>query len=115
MIHIMDLIGVAVFAVTGALVAGRKKMDLFGVIVIANVTALGGGTIRDVTLGTHPVFWVVDPTYVVVAVIASLVTFISAHFASPPLNFLLIADAFGLAIFTIIGSQNALEAGISNL
>jgi len=107
MLHLFDLVGVAVFAVTGAIAAGQKKMDMFGVVVVATVTALGGGTVRDLVIGTSPVFWVSDPAYVVISILAGLGTFIYVYFGEPPLTVLLIADAFGLAIFTVIGCQKS--------
>jgi uncharacterized membrane protein YeiH len=113
MIYLLDLFGVAVFAVTGSLAAGRKRLDLFGVVVIALATALGGGSLRDVILGAHPVFWIADPTYVLVAVAASVTTFALARFRRPQSGILLVADAFGLAIFTVIGSQKAASLGVS--
>ena len=115
MIYILDLFGVAVFAITGGLISGRKKMDVFGIVVVALVTALGGGTIRDVILGTTPVFWIADPTYVVVAVAAALFIFAFARFSELWPEALLVADAFGLAVFTIIGAQRAFEAKASPL
>ena len=65
-LYFIDLIGVAVFAVSGALAAGRKRLDLLGVVVVAMVTAIGGGTTRDLLLDRHPVFWIEDPTYLAV-------------------------------------------------
>jgi len=62
-IHLLDLLGTAVFAVTGALAAGRKRMDIFGVVVLGCVTALGGGTLRDVILGSQPIFWISETNY----------------------------------------------------
>jgi uncharacterized membrane protein YeiH len=115
MIYILDLLGVAVFAVTGAIIAGRKKMDVFGIMVVASVTALGGGTVRDLVIGARPVFWVDDPLYVVIAITAGIGTFVYVHFAKPPAKTLLIADAFGLAIFTVIGCQKAFQADASSL
>jgi uncharacterized membrane protein YeiH len=111
MIHLLDLFGTAVFAATGALAAGRKHMDVFGVVVVALVTALGGGTARDIVLGVGPVFWVQDAAYVVVAVCAALSTFVLARFARLPERALVVADAFGLAVFTAIGAQKAFAAG----
>ncbi|MDD3604534.1 MAG: TRIC cation channel family protein, partial [Kiritimatiellae bacterium] len=70
-IHALDVIGTAVFAVTGALAAGRKRMDVFGVVVLGCVTALGGGTMRDLILGIRPVFWITETPYLAVAVLAS--------------------------------------------
>jgi uncharacterized membrane protein YeiH len=112
---ILDFFGVAVFAVSGSLAAGRKQMDLFGVVVLASVTALGGGTIRDMVMSGGPVFWVVNPTYLVVAMIAAVVTFFSIRFFKLPNSLLLIADAIGLAVFTVLGTKVALASGTSGL
>ncbi|MDH3328147.1 MAG: trimeric intracellular cation channel family protein [Desulfobulbaceae bacterium] len=107
-IHLLDLFGVAVFAVSGALAAGRKRMDIFGVVVLGLVTALGGGTLRDTLLDSGPVFWINHPVYLLVAVVFSLLTFFAVWiFTSHKLG-LLISDAFGLAIFTAIGTATAL-------
>ncbi|MGL5410775.1 MAG: trimeric intracellular cation channel family protein, partial [Shewanella sp.] len=65
-IYIFDLCGTAVFALSGALAAGRHRMDPFGVIVLASVTAIGGGSIRDALIGATPVFWIQDPNYIIV-------------------------------------------------
>jgi uncharacterized membrane protein YeiH len=110
MLYALQLLGVAVFATTGALAAGRKRMDVFGVLVIAIVTAIGGGTIRDVLLDRHPVFWIEDPLYLVASVIAAALTLAYARMRRPPLNALAIADALGLALFTITGAQIAQRA-----
>ncbi len=115
MIYLLDLFGVAVFAVTGSLAAGKKRLDLFGVVVVALATALGGGTFRDVTLGAQPIFWISDPAYILVAVSASVMTFASARFREPPKGMLQVADAFGLAIFTVIGAQKALNLEVSSI
>nr|WP_288356179.1 trimeric intracellular cation channel family protein [uncultured Pseudomonas sp.] len=108
--YFADLFGVAVFAITGALMAGRKSMDLFGVLVIAIITALGGGTLRDVILGNHPVSWIRNDTYILVATLAGLGTVIWVRMTRPiHEKGLLIADAFGLAVFTVIGTEVALQ------
>jgi uncharacterized membrane protein YeiH len=104
-------VGVAVCAISGVLSGQGKKVDLFGVIVLALVTAVGGGTIRDVVLGTSPVFWVRDSSYLVTGTIAAMITFVLARFWDMPSSFLLIADAFGLAFFTILGVEKSLQAG----
>ncbi len=105
-----DLFGVAVFAITGALMAGRKSMDLFGVLVIAIVTALGGGTLRDVILDNHPVSWIRNDTYILVASIAAIGTVLWVRMTQPiHERGLLIADAFGLAVFTVIGCEVSLQ------
>jgi len=109
MMFFLDLFGVTVFAITGSIAAGRKRMDLLGVIVLAVVTALGGGTFRDLVLGTMPVFWVTAPTYVLVASVTALFVFFIVRFYSLPYKVLSVADAVGLSIFTVIGTQKAID------
>lgn len=111
MIYWLDLLGTAVFAVSGALAAGRKNLDLFGVLVLAGVTAVGGGTVRDVTLGATPVFWIADPLYLWVAAAAGLVTVYLARHEFLPQRYLPIADAVGLATFCVIGAEKAMGHG----
>lgn len=100
------MVGAAVFAASGALAAGRKGFDLVGVGVIAVVTATGGGTLRD-TLLNRPVFWISDPTYLWVTLGAAAMTVVYVRFFRPPRATLVIADAIGLAFFTISGAQLA--------
>ncbi|GAB5494106.1 MAG: trimeric intracellular cation channel family protein [Phototrophicaceae bacterium] len=113
MLYILDLFGVIVFAITGSLVARRKQLDVFGVAVIAFVTAVGGGTLRDIILDITPVFWVNDPMYVIFSLIGVVLTVILIRFNLLPHQPLLIADAFGLAVFTVIGTQVALDAEVN--
>jgi uncharacterized membrane protein YeiH len=112
-VYLLDLLGVAVFAISGALSAGRKGLDLFGVLIVAVVTAIGGGTIRDLLLDRHPIFWIADPTYLVVIGVAALLTTVYVRLRPPPGNSLLVADALGLALFTIAGAHIAESAGLS--
>jgi uncharacterized membrane protein YeiH len=112
-LYLLDLLGVAVFSVSGAIAAGRKRFDLLGIAVIATVTAIGGGTIRDVLLNRHPVFWIKDPTYLLVILAAAALTILYTRFRELPRPALLIADSFGLALFTIIGAQVAEERNLS--
>jgi uncharacterized membrane protein YeiH len=105
-VELLDFVGVAVFAMSGALAAGRKGFDLLGVVVIATVTAIGGGTVRDVLLDRQ-VFWIVQPIYLYVILFAALSTIVYTRRFSPPERLLAIADAFGLALFTISGAQIA--------
>lgn len=110
LLYLADLFGVAVFAITGALMAGRKSMDLFGVLVIAVITALGGGTLRDLILDNHPVSWIRNDTYILVASLAAVGTVLWVRLTRPiHERGLLIADAFGLAVFTVIGTEVALQ------
>jgi uncharacterized membrane protein YeiH len=113
--HVLDLLGVAVFAVSGVLAAGRKKLDWLGVTVVAVVTAIGGGTLRDVLLDRHPIFWIADPTYLVVCLVAIGFTLMYARLRIPAFRALFVADALGLAFFTISGVQIAQQAGLSGL
>lgn len=115
MLYVLQVLGVAVFAASGALAAGRKRMDLLGVVVIAIVTAIGGGTIRDVLLDRHPVFWIRDPTYLVACIVAALLTLLYARSRRPPENSLAIADALGLGFFTIGGVQVAEQFAVGGL
>lgn len=99
--------GVAVAAVSGALVAKKKDMDIFGIGVIAFVTALGGGTLRDLLLFRAPIFWFTHQSYLITIAIATIVTLVYTSRHSAPTKVLLIIDAFGLAFFTIAGSKIA--------
>ena len=109
-LYILTLLGVAVFACSGALAAGRRDFDLIGVAALAMVTATGGGTIRDVLLDRHPIFWIADPMNVVVCLVAAAVTWVWVRYFTPPDRALQWADALGLAFFTITGAQIAEEA-----
>jgi uncharacterized membrane protein YeiH len=113
-LHLMDLVGVFAFAVSGALTAGRRGMDVFGVLVVAAVTAIGGGTVRDVLLD-RPVFWLTDTTYLYAIAAAAVCTLVYVRFRSPPRGALLVADAFGLAVFAVLGVRAGLGAGVSPL
>jgi uncharacterized membrane protein YeiH len=112
MLYVLQLLGVAVFAASGAIAAGRKKMDLLGIAVIALVTAVGGGTIRDVVLDRE-VFWIRRPEYVAVCLAAAAAIVIYTRFKRPPENTLNVADALGLALFTIGGAQIARESDVN--
>ncbi len=106
-LYVLSLIGVAVFAISGALAAGRKQLDLFGVLVIATVTAIGGGTVRDLLLDRTPIFWIADPNQLIVIAVSALLTVVYVRWRKPPGPSLLVADAFGLALFAISGAQVA--------
>lgn len=107
MLYALDLIGIALFAITGALAAGQRRMDIFGVLVLATVTAIGGGTIRDLLLQQPKIFWVEDPTYLIVIAMAAIATVLIKPLHLKPRRFLLIADALGLAFFTVLGAAKA--------
>lgn len=115
LLYALDLLGVAVFAASGALAAGRKSFDLLGVLVIAAVTAIGGGTLRDLLLDRTPVFWIADPTYLWVITGAALLTVAWARRRRPPTDALAVADALGLAFFAVSGAQVAEAAGVPGI
>lgn len=104
-----DLVGVAFFAIAGALAAGRKHMDIFGVVVVGCVTAIGGGTLRDLLLGVDPVFWIAAPHYVWITAAAAVCTFFLAKRLRPAAKVMMYADAAGLALFTLIGYQKGYD------
>lgn len=108
LLYWVGLIAVAVNALTGVLDSGRKQMDLIGALLVGVATALGGGTIRDLLLDRN-VFWVVDQTYLIVALGAGLLTFFAVRNRPLPPRLFLIPDAIGLALFTIVGTQIALQ------
>lgn len=110
-LYAMDLFGTAVFAVSGGLMAARKRYDVFGFLVVAMAPAIGGGTVRDVALGALPVFWVADGNYLLATAAAALATFFFARFFVRYASALLVADAFGLALFAVVGAQKALATG----
>jgi uncharacterized membrane protein YeiH len=114
-LYALDLMGVVVFAISGALAAGRRQFDLLGVVVLAAATAVGGGTIRDLLLDRHPIFWLADSRYLVVIIGSALATVAYARWARVPSGALDVADAFGLALFAVTGTRIAEAAGMPAL
>lgn len=114
-IYALDLTGVAVFAASGALAAMTANFDLLGILVLAAVTAIGGGTIRDLLLGRHPIFWIKDTAPLFVIIGAAALTVAWAQLLPVPRQTLLVADAFGLAVFAITGARIAESKGCSPL
>lgn len=107
------ILGICVEAMTGAIAAGRKQMDFFGVILIAAITALGGGTVRDVLLNTHPTIWVTNPEYLLYTSAFAVITIIMARSLSRLRTAFLVLDALGLAVFVILGTEKVLNLGMS--
>ena len=111
-VSVLDALAVGVFAMTGALVASRKEMDIFGFALLGTVTGVGGGTVRDVLLGKLPVFWVANPTYAAIALAVSAITFVLAHIPESRYRLLLWLDAIGLSLVCVIGADKGLAAGV---
>ena len=116
MLAILDILGTAVFAISGVLLAGKLRMDPFGVLVLGVMTAIGGGTIRDMALNNGPVFWVRDPTDLVVAMVTCFVTIMVVRQPRHlPAWILPVLDAIGLAVFVGIGVNKAFAGGTGPL
>ncbi len=108
---VLDLIGVAVFAISGALEAARRQMDPIGFIIIGTATGIGGGTLRDLVLGVRPVFWVQDQMFLVTCVVASVSVFWWAKALRSRFTLLVWMDAIGMAMFAVAGTQKAVGLG----
>ena len=113
MIYYLGLIGIAAFSVTGVIAAGKKGMDILSIVLLGVVTALGGGTLRDVIIDTSPVFWTADLMYLWVSISASIVTFFFVRYVNHVLKLLLFVDAFGLSLFTVLATEKTLILGFS--
>lgn len=107
-IYGFDLLGVMVFAISGALAAAERRLDILGFILFGTITGIGGGTARDLLLNTDVVFWVGDPAYLWVCIGASLATWFLARRFQTLATVLLWADAMGLALFSVLGTMKAL-------
>jgi len=118
-VYILDMVGIIACAISGVLVASRLRMDPFGMLVLAGVTAIGGGTLRDMFMGATPVFWIRDNNYIYVILLTATLVVLWLHNKGTMRRFstylLPLVDALGLAAFTIIGTEKALSFGISPL
>jgi len=112
LIYILDLIGTFVFAVSGIMVAVKNKFDLIGAAIIGLVTAVGGGTLRDLLIGQTPVAWMKDPYYLLVILAALIVCFFFFKYVKKLKKGFFIFDTIGIALFTILGLQKTLEVGL---
>lgn len=112
LLQLLDYVGIAVFAATGALAASRKQLDIVAFVFFATVTAVGGGTLRDVLLDV-PVFWVRSPAYLVVPLAVAVLVYFTAHLVESRYRVLLWADAVGLAAYTVVGAAKTLAVNAS--
>jgi len=114
-LFMFDLIGCGIFAISGAIMASQRKMDGVGVLVLAAVTAIGGGTLRDLLLGL-PVFWLHETSYIYAITVSSLLAILWINSSKKlPAKALEFADALGLALFVVMGTAKALNAGVPPL
>ncbi|NNU26828.1 TRIC cation channel family protein [Isoptericola sediminis] len=117
--RVLEYLGTVAFAISGAFAAGRKRMDLVGVVVLGSAVAIGGGTLRDLLIGRTPVFWVTEPTFLLVGVVASLLVVPLARTRTLDLlrrlQIIEISDAAGMALFVVIGTNVALSAGANEV
>ena len=104
---LLDYVGVGLFAATGALAASRKQLDIMGFMFLAAVTGTGGGTVRDLILDV-PVFWVVQPIYLIVCALTSIVVYFTAHLLESRYRWLLWLDAVALAAYCVLGASKGL-------
>ncbi len=111
LIGFLDYASVIVFAITGALVASRAQLDLVGFAFIACLTAVGGGTLRDLLLDRNPIFWIAEPSYLGAAATAALITFFTAHLLESRLRAIIWLDSFALAVAVAAGAGVAMSLG----
>ncbi len=111
-LYYLDIIGTFVFAISGVLTAASKKFDVFGALIIAFVTAVGGGTLRDILLGEFPVVWIRETNYLYIILIAFVASLLFRKYIMKLRKTLFLFDTIGIGVFTILGLQKALEVGV---
>ncbi|UWX53986.1 trimeric intracellular cation channel family protein [Maribacter litopenaei] len=109
---LIDILGTIAFAISGVLVAMDKRLDVFGVFIIAFVTAVGGGTLRDVLIGNTPVGWMTQPNYTVIIIITVILSILFAGRLKHFRKSLFLFDTIGIGLYTMIGIQKGLDAGL---
>lgn len=112
MFYIIDILGTIAFAISGVLVAMNKKMDLFGILIIAFVTAVGGGTLRDILIGQTPVGWMKDMTFTYVILGSAVFAVIVRNKINYLRTSLFLFDTIGIGLYTVIGVEKGLSADL---
>ncbi|MFD9815716.1 trimeric intracellular cation channel family protein [Streptomyces sp. NPDC059080] len=115
MLHVLYLFGVAAFAASGVLAAYRANMDPFGGLVLAFAASISGGTLRDLILNRYPLYWTHDWVLLTLIICVGVATMVYLRFWSLPRKSLLVVDAVGLAVVTVIGARAAIDAGATPL
>lgn len=113
LIYAIDLMGTFVFAISGVLTATKQKFDIFGAAVIAFVTAVGGGTLRDILIGSQPVGWMLDTNYILLISMAVPASFFFRKYIQKLRRTMFLFDAIGIGLFTILGLEKTLNMGVS--
>ncbi|WP_234365898.1 trimeric intracellular cation channel family protein [Streptomyces albireticuli] len=113
MLHVLYLVGIAAFAASGVLAAHRARLDPFGGLVLAFAASISGGTLRDLVLDRHPLYWTHDWVLLTVIAVTAVVTMVYLRFRDLPHRALMTVDALGLAVVTVIGARAALDAGVT--
>lgn len=108
----IDILGTVAFAISGVLVAMEKRLDMFGVLIIAFVTAIGGGTLRDLLIGNTPVGWMQDLTYVVTILVSVVFAIVFVNKLKYLRKSLFLFDTLGIGLYTMVGVEKGLEAGL---
>lgn len=111
-LQLIDILGTFSFAVAGAFAAREKKLDVFGILIISFVTAIGGGTIRDILIGALPVAWLTDMQTIMVILTGAVASLLFGRWLRKMNHLLVIFDAFGLGLFSLLGMQKALAFGL---
>ena len=111
-IQTIDILGTIAFAISGVLVAMNKKIDAFGVLIVAFVTAVGGGTLRDVLIGATPVFWMTDITFITIISVAALFAVVFRNYIKHLRKSLFLFDTIGIGLYTVIGIEKGLSADL---
>ncbi|OBX22540.1 MULTISPECIES: trimeric intracellular cation channel family protein [Bizionia] len=112
MFYAIDILGTIAFAISGVLVALSKRMDVFGILIIATVTAVGGGTLRDVLIGETPVSWMLNLNYIYVILASTVLTIIFKNKIDYLRKSLFLFDTIGIGLYTVVGVEKGISAGL---